>query len=286
MLIRRKETQKKPTVETRSVGGQIYLIDEEKIVPNPYQPRTFFNDSELQDLAQSISVNGILQPLNVRVCGNRYELIAGERRLRAARMVGMKQVPCILICADDEHSAVLSIMENIQRSDLDCFEEAAALQKLIEIHNLSQEELSRKLGKAPSTISNKLRLLNLPEEIQSVLRENGMTERHARALLKLPQGEQLTEAVRIITEKHMTVSETERLVEKILNHSGQPRKLPLKLLKDLRLFTNTLNHAVDTMKRAGIKADSRRKETEEYIEYVVRIPKNDISSDNNTRNVS
>lgn len=286
MLKRKKETQKKPTSEARAVGGQIYLIDEEKILPNPYQPRTTFNDSDLQDLAQSIAVNGILQPLNVRVCGDRYELISGERRLRAARMVGMKQVPCILICVDDEHSAVLSIMENIQRSDLDCFEEAAALKKLIEIHNLSQEELSRKLGKAPSTISNKLRLLNLPEEVRTILKENGMTERHARALLRLSNAEQLTEAVRIITEKRLTVSETERLVDRILNHSSQPRKLPLKLLKDLRLFTNTLNHAVDTMKRAGIQADSRRSETEEYIEYVVRIPKQDVSKENKKRSVS
>lgn len=285
MLIRRKEAQKKPTVETRSVGGQIYLIPEEKILPNPYQPRTFFNDSDLQDLAQSIAVNGILQPLTVRVHGENYELIAGERRLRAARTAGIKQVPCILICADDEHSAVLSIMENIQRSDLDCFEEAAALQKLIEIHNLSQEELSRKLGKAPSTISNKLRLLNLPEDIQTILRKNGMTERHARALLKLSHGEQLNEAVKIITEKHLTVSETERLVDRMMNHSSQPRKLPLKLLKDLRLFTNTLNHAVDTMKRAGIQADSRRSETEEYIEYVVRIPKQS-DEDEKKRSVS
>lgn len=264
--------------ETHAVGGHIFLIPEDRIQPNPYQPRCNFDEEELENLSRSIAANGILQPLNVRTSGDRYELISGERRLRAARMAGLTQIPCIVICADDEHSAVLSLMENIQRRDLDCFEEAESLRKLLEIHNMSQDELGRKLGKAPSTISNKLRLLNLPAEIRAVLQKEGMTERHARALLKLKTGEQLNSAVRIITEKHLNVSETERLINRMLTPNLPPRKLPLKLFRDLRLFNNTLNHALETMKNAGIQADSHRRETEEYIEYIVRIPKTEETS--------
>lgn len=257
----------------RAEGGTIYLIPENKIVPSPYQPRTEFDKDELLNLAQSIVENGILQPLTVRESGEFYELIAGERRLRASRIAGLKEVPCVIIAADDEQSAVFSLLENIQRKDLDCFEEAKSLKQLLEFHNISQEELSIRLGKAPSTISNKLRLLNLPEEVRSTLQKEGMTERHARALLKLKTEEQLKNAVRIITEKHLNVSETERLIDRLLTKNLPPRKLPLKLFRDLRLFTNTLNHAVDTMKRAGIQADSQRVETDSYIEYIVRIPK-------------
>lgn len=279
MLRRKKAVVKtEPIKQERTVGGQIFLIPEDKILPNPYQPRYNFNESELESLAQSIKINGILQPLTVRACGEEYELIAGERRLRAARIAGIAHIPCIIICADNEHSAVLSLMENIQRKDLNCFEEAESLHKLLEIHNISQEELSKKLGKAPSTISNKLRLLNLPVEIRTILQKEDMTERHARALLRLKTEEQLKTAVQKITENHLNVSETERLVDRMLANKLPPRKLPLKMFRDLRLFTNTLNHAIDTMKRAGIQADSHRSETDDYIEYTVRIPKSESKS--------
>lgn len=276
MLGRKKSAVKQDMPqETHAIGGQILLIPEDKILPNPYQPRCNFNEEELENLSQSIRSNGILQPLTVRESGEYFELIAGERRLRASRAAGLTQIPCIIICADDEHSAVLSLMENVQRRDLDCFEEAESLRKLLEVHNISQDELGRKLGKAPSTISNKLRLLNLPEEIRNKLQKEGMTERHARALLKLKTRDQLNKAAQIITEKHLNVSDTEKLINRMLTPNLPPRKLPLKLFRDLRLFNNTLNHAVDTIKNAGIQVDSHRNETEEYIEYVIRIPKSD-----------
>lgn len=259
--------------KTRS-GGQILLIPQQDIFPNPNQPRRRFDCDELEGLAESIRQNGILQPINVRkVLDGKYELIAGERRLRAARMVGLSRIPCILMEATDEKSALYAILENLQRQDLSFFEEAAAIERLMTEYNLSQEDAAKKLGKAQSTLSNKLRLLKLSEEIRSEITKAGLTERHARALLRLNNEAQLKRALSIIVERRLNVSETDRLVTQMLERGIKSKKQPLKVFKDVRIFVNTLNHAVDTMRRAGIEADSAKSETEEYIEYVVRIPK-------------
>ncbi len=256
------------------VGGNILLVPQTEIVPNPHQPRLRFDFDELEGLAQSIRLNGIIQPIAVRLNEEgKYELISGERRLRAARLVGIANIPCILIEANDEKSALFSILENVQRSDLSFFEEAIAIEKLIVNFGMSREDVSQKLGKAPTTISNKLRLLRLSEDSRHKIMSAGLSERHARALLRLTTEQQIKRALSIITEKHLTVSETEALVEQIAQSPTKKRQPPTKLFKDVRLFVNTLNHAVDTMRRAGIEADSAKSETEEYIEYVIRIPK-------------
>ncbi len=256
------------------IGGQIILIPQEEIFPNPNQPRRRFDFDELEGLAQSIRQNGIIQPIAVRVNNKgQYELISGERRLRASRLVGVTQVPCIIMEANDEKSALFALLENVQRCDLDFFEEAVAIEKLLTEYGMSRDEICKKLGKAPPTISNKLRLLRLPEEIRLRISQENLTERHARAMLKLTSVSQMERAMSIIAEKRLNVAETERLVSQILQNDSRHRQPTVKLFKDVRIFVNTLNHAVDTMRRAGIEADSAKSETDEYIEYIVRIPK-------------
>ena len=256
------------------IGGQIILIPQEDIYPNPNQPRRRFDFDELEGLAQSIRQNGIIQPIAVRTNGQgKYELISGERRLRASRLVGITRVPCIMMEADDEKSALFALIENVQRCDLEFFEEACAIEKLLTDYGMSREDICKKLGKAPTTISNKLRLLRIPEEIRHKITQENLTERHARALLRLTTFNQMERAISIIAEKRLTVAESEKLVSQIIANDSGKKQPPVKLFKDVRIFVNTLNHAVDTMRRAGIEADSAKSETEEYIEYIVRIPK-------------
>lgn len=255
-------------------GGQILMIPQEDIFPNPNQPRKYFDYTELEGLAQSIRENGLLQPITVRPREDSgYELISGERRLRAARIIGMKEIPCVISEADAEQSATLALIENLQRQDLSFFEEARAIQNLISICGISQEEMAKRLGKAQSTLSNKLRILKLPQDVCDLLEKNSMSERHARALLQLESPDLQRRAAKIATDKRLTVAETEKLVTRMAKHSTAKQKPSVKIFKDVRIFVNTLNHAVDTMRKAGIEADSAKSETPEYIEYVVRIPK-------------
>lgn len=253
-------------------AGQIFLIPQENIAPNPNQPRQRFDYDELEGLAQSIRQNGILQPITVRQTETGFELISGERRLRAARLVGLTKIPAIVAELDNKNSAVFSLIENLQRQDLDCFEEAEAIDRLVTDYGMSREELSRKLGKAPSTLSNKLRLLRLPEDMRYRLTRGGLSERHARALLQLDNDEQRARALGIMIDRHLTVQESERLVEQMLAKTGKNRT-NFRGVRDVRVFINTLNHAVDAIRRAGVDADAAKSETPEYIEYVVRIPK-------------
>lgn len=263
----------KPSAKGKA-NCQIQLIPHENIYPNPHQPRVRFDYIELENLADSIRANGILQPINVRPLDNgNFELISGERRLRAARMIGVIKIPCIVMNVSDEQSALFAIIENVQRQNLDFFEEAIAIERLMTEHFLSQEEIGRKLGKAQSTLSNKLRLLRLPEEMRDKIIMASLTERHARALLSLPDNSTRNKALDIIIERHLTVSEAERLVNDILRRRKEPKKPPIKVFKDMRIFINTLNHAVDSIRKAGIEADTAKSETDEYFEYVVRISK-------------
>lgn len=255
-------------------GGQLLMIPQENIFPNPNQPRKYFDYSELEGLAQSIRENGLLQPVTVRPREDfGYELISGERRLRAARIIGMKEIPCVISEADTEKSATLALIENLQRHDLSFFEEARAIENLMNICGLSQEEMAKRLGKAQSTLCNKLRILKLPQDVCDLLEKNSMSERHARALLQLESADLQRRAAQIVTDKRLTVAETERLVGRMVKNSTVKQKPSVKIFKDVRIFVNTLNHAVDTMRKAGIEADSAKSETPEYIEYVVRIPK-------------
>lgn len=255
--------------------AEIYNIPQAMIVPNPNQPRKRFDYDELENLAQSIRENGILQPITVRKREDKkYELVSGERRLRAARLVGIVKIPSIVINIDDKNSAMFSIIENLQRQSLDFFEESEAIEKLVGEYAMSREEVAQKLGLAPSTVSNKLRILRLPEEMRFELARAGLTESHARALLMLEDDNQRARALSIIVDRHLNVAESERMINQMINRNNRSRN-PLRGIRDVRLFINTLNHAVDTIRRAGVEADAARSETEEYIEYVVRIPKSE-----------
>ncbi len=256
------------------VNCQIQLLPHEIILPNPHQPRVRFDYNELEGLAVSIRTNGILQPINVRKSSDgSYELISGERRLRAARMVGMSKIPCIVMDVSDEQSALFAIIENVQRQNLDFFEEAVAIERLMTEHGLTQEEISKKLGKAQSTLSNKLRLLRLPETLRDKISCAGLTERHARALLQLPDNVTRGRVLDIIIERHLTVAEAERLINDVQRRKKSKNRPQMRAYKDMRIFLNTLNHAVDAIRKAGIEADTAKSETDEYFEYVIRISK-------------
>ena len=255
-------------------GGTIVLVPVDFIIPNPDQPRKVFNTTELESLAASIKHNGIIQPLVIRRSQNdKYELISGERRLRAAILVGLETVPCIVMSVSDEQSALFAIIENIQRDNLNFFEEAESVFKLMTVYNMSQQEISNKLGRSQSSLSNKLRLLNLSPEIRSVIIQNSLTERHARALLRIKNDVERFKVLLYIIEKKLNVSETDRYIDSLLSPADIKPKPKFKKLKDIKIFINTINHAVDTMRKAGITAVSTEHETSEYFEYVVRISK-------------
>ena len=265
-------------VKTRRAGA-VLLLPADELLPNPNQPRRQFDQRELEGLAESIRENGILQPLTVRKArGGCYELIAGERRLRAARMAGLEAIPCLLTEVSDERSAVLALVENLQRQDLGFFEEAEGIARLMAACALTQEQTARTLGMAPSTLSNKLRLLKLPPGMRAEINGAGLTERHARALLRLDNEQSRQQILSTVVAGHLKVQETDRLIDSLL--TAAPAKPPAKrpaiaLVRDVRLFVNTIHHAVDAMRRSGIAALSDMSEHGEYLVYTVRIPKGD-----------
>ncbi len=259
--------------EKPRTAGQVLLIPSEMIYPNPNQPRKAFNQEELVNLAISIRMNGILQPLTVRQIDKGYELVAGERRLRASRLAGLVTVPCIVIEVNTLKSAIFSLIENLQRQNLNYFEEAVAIEKLMKDFDISQEDAARRLGKAPSTVSNKLRLLTLPEKARELLLEKGLSERHARALLRLDK-EDVLSCLEVIIERKLNVSQTENYINELLSREEKPKRHTKIMFSDVKIFLNTINNAVDTMNRAGIKADIKREDTGDSYRYVIDIPKN------------
>lgn len=253
--------------------NKIIEIDLDRIRPNPAQPRRIFDDRELAALSQSIKANGLLQPLLVRHVADGFELIAGERRLRACKMAGLKSASCMVSDCSSDLSAVLAMTENLQRQDLEIFEEAEGIRRLIEEWHVTQEEAAYRLGKSQSALANKLRLLRLsPSERQKIV-SAGLTERHARAVLRIEDATKREKILDTIIEKQFNVRQTDEYVDKLI---GQPR--PMKqtkkmILKDVRIFLNTITHAIETMKQSGVNAKVLQSETDEYIECVVRIPK-------------
>lgn len=260
-----------PFLVKEKVTNKVVQIETEKILPNPYQPRRDFDD--LEGLAQSISQNGILQPLTVRRENGEIELVSGERRLRAAKILGMETVPCIIVEMSGRNSAVMALIENIQRQDLSVFDEAEAIAKLIDFYGMTQEDAAVKLGKSQSTIANKLRILKLDENVRKKITEYGLTERHARALLKLPE-EMRPQILETVHCRNLNVEGTERLIETMLSKRTEMESLRKRsvVFKDVRLFVNTINKAVEMMKAAGINADSKQIKQEDFIEYIVKIP--------------
>lgn len=257
------------------LSTRVQYIPLGRIRPNPQQPRRSFDEEGLAELAASIRSCGILQPLTVRRAGDGYELVAGERRLRAARIAGLREVPCLVAQVGEEDSALLALMENLQRRDLDCWEEAQAIARLISRYGLSQEEAARRLGRAQPTVANKLRLLRLPEDVRALLRENGLTERHARALLRLQDPEVQRRAAGDMVRRGMNVAQAEAYVEKLLQSAQvtPPRGRSTYIIKDVRLFLNSVDRGLHLMRQAGVDAGWNRQDTDREILLTIRISK-------------
>lgn len=261
-------------------SGRIHMLPIERISPNPRQPRRHFPEQPLRELAESIRQHGVLQPLSVQKTPTGYVLIAGERRLRAAGLAGLTHVPCILVKATPQDSALLALVENLQRSDLHYLEEAAAISRLITTYGMSQEEAARQLGRSQPAIANKLRLLRLSTACGELLRKYELTERHARALLRLEGEEARLEALRHIGEKQMTVAAAEEYIESQLHKKQKDEKAKKRLfiIKDVRLFLNTVDRGMETIRRAGVDAQFQREDSEEQITITIQIPKRQATS--------
>ncbi len=252
--------------------GRVWMIPTGDILPNPNQPRREFALDKLVELAQSISENGVLQPLTITMESGQPVLVAGERRLRAARIAGLREVPCVEIAADNRQRRVLALVENLQREDMNCFDTAEGVRELMDSFELTQSEVAQQLGYSQSAVANKLRLLRLTAEERARLVAAGATERHARALLRLGREQRAAAIERMVAHK-LTVAQTERMVEELLR--GRVRRQPAKpLIRDVRVFFNTMNHALDIMRRGGIAAEAQRRDEDGYIEYIVKIPCN------------
>lgn len=251
------------------------MIPLNKIIPNPSQPRRRFDSNELCSLADSIKENGVIQPLILRRTASAFVLIAGERRLRAAKIAGLREVPAIIAEYSTRDSAVVALIENLQRQDLSIFEEAHAISALVREWGLTQEEAAKRLGMSQPSLANKLRILRLSGREQRLMEENGLTERHARALIRIEDPENREKLLEAVIKNGLNVKKTEELIEKILNPAAEAPK-PIRkgiVPRDIRLFINTIDHAVSTMLTAGIEARSTKNETDDYIECIVRIPK-------------
>ncbi|KYH28040.1 MULTISPECIES: nucleoid occlusion protein [Clostridium] len=246
------------------------------IVPNAYQPRKYFNEETIEELAQSIRAYGIIQPISVRKLEeDKYEIIAGERRFRAAKKIGLQEVPVIIVDIDDKDSAAIALLENIQREDLNFLEEAQAYYNLIKEYNYTQEQLAEIIGKKQSTIANKLRILKLDEKITKMILENNLTERHARALLKLPTIELQEEVIKTVIKRGLNVRATEELINKqLLKMSGKELaadgKKKIKGIFNARIYVNTVKQVFD---KYGVRATYRSKELDDKIQIIIDVPK-------------
>lgn len=255
-------------------SNRIYQIPIDRIVPNPRQPRRHFDSQAMKELSESIRQHGMLQPISVQKTGEGFVLVAGERRLRAAAMAGLTRVPCLLVRGSDRDSALLALIENLQRCDLHYTEEAAAIARLISSYDMSQEEAARRLGRSQSAVANKLRLLKLSPDVLSLLRDGGATERHARALLRLDAPEQQLEGARQVVNQGLTVAQTEALVDGMLSSKAHPaRRRPVFVIKDVRLFLNTITRSLDVMRSAGVDAQCSRQDSEDAITLTIHIPR-------------
>ena len=255
-------------LKTYMETGRVIFLSVKSIRPNPAQPRRIFSQDALSELADSIRQHGVLQPLSVRRIQGGYELIAGERRLRAAQLAGLGEVPCLVMQMDDKESGLAAMIENLQRQDLDFVEEAQGIAALMRTQNLSQEQAARLLGKSQSAVANKLRLLKHSEPVLLALREAGLTERHARALLKLPTEESKLAAVKEIVRQGMSVARTEKYVETLLSaRADRPSRA------NVGAFLNNLTQSLQKIQLSGIPAVSERRETDSQIVLTITIPK-------------
>ncbi len=290
--------------------GRIMSVRVEKIIPNPHQPRRAFEPLALSALAESIKQHGILQPIAIRriyplpdtdrrtsmgddpemrlisdavylpgrppIARPIYEIVAGERRFRAAQMLGMKEIPCLLLDCDEKQSAELAIVENIQRQELNPFEEAAAIASLIDLQSLTQKQAATRLAVSQSYVANKLRLLRFSAEERDLILTHGLTERHARALLRIESENDRLKTLRMVIARSLNVAQTEELTQNRLDSLAPDRttQSPAKkrVVKDVRIFTNTIEHAVNAITRAGLEVSHEKREYSDAVEYIIRLP--------------
>ena len=255
-------------LKTYMETGRVVFLPARAIRPNPAQPRKIFREDALAELAESIRQHGILQPLSVRRVGAGYELIAGERRLRAAELAGLTEIPCIVMTMDDRESGMAAMVENLQRQDLDFVEEAQAIAFLMEKWSLSQEQIAKIMGKSQSAIANKLRILRHSGAVLQALRDGGLTERHARTLLKLNTEEQKLAVIATVRQLDMSVARTEQYIDSLLDQSEKPQRQP-----NVTAFIRNLTQTLSKLQLSGISAVSERKETEDQIVLTITFPK-------------
>ncbi|MFD3450506.1 nucleoid occlusion protein [Microbacteriaceae bacterium 4G12] len=258
--------------ESREEVKQIPIAN---IVPNQYQPRTIFDEARIDELALTIRTHGIIQPIVVRVFENdKYEIIAGERRFRAVTKLGWETIPAIVKNMNDRETASVALIENLQREELTAIEEAIAYQKLLELHNLTQEALAQRLGKGQSTVANKLRLLKLPEEVKQSLLEKKITERHARALIPLKEKELQLKVLQEIVERQLNVKQTEeRVVRMMENSKPKPKQKRKAVSRDMRIAMNTIRESLQMVANSGLAVNSEEEEFDDYYQITIQIPK-------------
>jgi ParB family chromosome partitioning protein len=253
--------------------------DEVKQIPigdidtSPYQPRTIFDDDRIDELCQTIKTHGVIQPIVVRLRNNRYEIIAGERRWRAVTKLGLETIPAIVREFNDSQAASIALIENLQREGLTAIEEAVAYQKLIDLHQLTQESLAQRLGKSQSTIANKIRLLGLSNPVKDALMERKITERHARALLSLDSSELQEKVLGDIISKELNVKQTEARVAFYKEASKAKKTRRVSFTKDVRLALNTIRQSIEMVTTSGLKIDTKENDRDDHYEIIIHIPK-------------
>jgi ParB family chromosome partitioning protein len=257
----------------RNNADEIKQIPVDEIDTSPYQPRTLFDDERIEELCQTIKTHGVIQPIVVRMRNGRYEIIAGERRWRAVKRLGLATIPGIVREFNDSQAASIALIENLQREGLTAIEEAVAYQRLLEMHNLTQESLAQRLGKSQSTIANKLRLLNLSEPVKTALMHRKITERHARALLSLDTEEMQQKVLDDILSKELNVKQTEARAAFYKETTKLKKSKRVSFTKDVRLALNTIRQSIDMVSTSGLKIKTDEKDYEEHYEIVIRIPK-------------
>jgi ParB family transcriptional regulator, chromosome partitioning protein len=264
-------------IESRAQGmEEVKHIPVNEIVSSPFQPRTVFDDERIEELSQTIRTHGMIQPVVVRKKGNTYELIAGERRWRAAMKLGMQTIPAIVREMNDSQAASVALIENLQREGLTAIEEAIAYQQLLELHGLTQESLAQRLGKGQSTIANKLRLLHLPKTVQDALMNRSISERHARALLGLPNEELQLKVLNEILERDLNVKQTEARVKQILDQmeaKKKPKPKRISFSRDVRLAVNTIRQSLEMIAKTGLVVNTEEEDHEDYYQFTIRVPK-------------
>ena len=267
-------------VDPQMATEEVIKIAIEKITPNRYQPRTVFDDEKIEELSRTIHTHGVIQPIVVRPFGEQYEIIAGERRYRAIKKLGWPEVPAIVRNLNDKETASIALIENLQREELTAIEEALAYQQLLELHSLTQEALAQRLGKGQSTVANKLRLLKLPQFVQTAILNRELTERHARALIAIKDEQLQQQLVQAVKEYDWNVRQLEDQIQMILQPEEEiekPKKdKPLRkaISKDVRIALNTIKQSLSMVSKSGITVKTEEEDTEDYYQITVKIPKN------------